>query len=189
MIKRYLLFLISIWTSMMLYAQVNVNLRGQVLDENDLGLMGVNVSVKGSSRGIITDIDGNFSLASLSQKDVLVFSFVGYETQEVLVGNRHRINVHLKPLVSELNDVVVVAYGAQKKATLTGALSTGRCGETDGSAGGQCHEYVGGCGAGCYLCADFRTARKGCCCSIYPWCGFYECFFVFSVGSGGWSRT
>ena len=124
MIKRYLLFLISIWTSMMLYAQVNVNLRGQVLDENDLGLMGVNVSVKGSSRGIITDIDGNFSLASLSQKDVLVFSFVGYETQEVLVGNRHRINVHLKPLVSELNDVVVVAYGAQKKATLTGALST-----------------------------------------------------------------
>ena len=117
-------FLLLAVSASSIYAQVRINLKGQVLDENNLGLMGVNISVKGSGHGVITDIDGNYELTSVSAKSVLVFSFVGYESQEVLVGNRQRINVHLKPLISELDDVVIVAYGVQKKETLIGALSS-----------------------------------------------------------------
>lgn len=117
-------FLLLAVSASSIYAQVRINLKGQVLDENNLGLMGVNISVKGSGHGVITGIDGNYELTSVSAKSVLVFSFVGYESQEVLVGNRQRINVHLKPLISELDDVVIVAYGVQKKETLIGALSS-----------------------------------------------------------------
>ncbi|WP_211325324.1 SusC/RagA family TonB-linked outer membrane protein [Larkinella arboricola] len=103
----------------------DVTVRGKVTDdEKGSGLPGVSVVLKGTQRGATTDPDGNFSIVVPDGKAVLVFSFVGYEAQEVTVGNRTSINISLKADTKSLNEVVVVGYGTQKKANLTGAVST-----------------------------------------------------------------
>ena len=83
---------------------------GTVIDKEKNTLPGVNIMVKGSSGGTITDMDGNFSL-NVASKAVLVVSSIGYETQEVPVNGRKLINVVLKSDVVALKDVVVVGYG------------------------------------------------------------------------------
>lgn len=88
---------------------------------SDISLPGVNVVVKGTSRGVVTDVDGNFSL-SVSSTDTLVFSFIGYNTFETLAGSRTYFEVYLEPSVSQLDELVVVGYGTMKKSDLTGAV-------------------------------------------------------------------
>ena len=105
------------------YAQ-SINIKGKVIDTSKETIPGVNVTIKGSTVGTITDIDGNFNIAVPGTKSVLVFSFIGYDTQEVTVGNKRNINVTLKPNSQELDEVVVVAYGTARKGDLTGALTT-----------------------------------------------------------------
>lgn len=94
---------------------------GKVTDNNRETLPGVNVIVKGTSRGTITDIDGKYSLSAATD-DVLVFSFIGYHTQEIPVGNRTTISVVLVEDVTSLEEVVVVGYGQQTKQSLVGAI-------------------------------------------------------------------
>lgn len=86
------------------------------------GIPGVSVLVKGTNRGTTTDAKGAFSLNDVNANNTLVFSAVGYETQEIVVGNRSQINVGLKVDVKSLGEVVVVGYGTQTKATVTGAV-------------------------------------------------------------------
>ena len=86
-------------------------------------LIGVNVAVKGTTIGIITDIDGNYTL-EVPSKSTIVFSYIGYQAQEVPVGNQSTINVTLKEDTQKLEEVVVVGYGTQKKVTVTGSVAS-----------------------------------------------------------------
>lgn len=101
-----------------------VAITGLVTDERNQPFMGVNVTVKGTRRGTVTSKDGRYSIAGLKDEDVLVFSFVGYSSKEVAVAGQTSINVTLLPLVGTLSDVVVVGYGTQKKATVTGSIAS-----------------------------------------------------------------
>ena len=97
-------------------------IKGVVLDDQGAPLSGVSVQVKGTDKGVITNAAGRFSL-EVADNVVLMISSVGYEAQEVPVGNENDITVHLKTSASDLNEVVVVGYGTQKKANLTGAVA------------------------------------------------------------------
>ncbi|GAB4109204.1 MAG: TonB-dependent receptor [Thermoflexibacter sp.] len=105
------------------FAQKKVS--GKVTDaEGGAALPGVTVVVKGTQTGTSTDVDGNYAISLPDGgSDVLIFSFVGYQTQEITVGNQTTINVSLATASSFLNEVVVVAYGEQKKVTVTGAVA------------------------------------------------------------------
>jgi TonB-dependent starch-binding outer membrane protein SusC len=96
---------------------------GVIVDEKNQPLTGVNVVVKGKTAGTITDIDGKYSINAAST-DVLSFTFVGFKTEEIAVGNQTQINVTLKEEVTTLNEVVVVGYGVQRKSDLTGSVSS-----------------------------------------------------------------
>ena len=103
--------------------QPGIPISGTVNDENG-PIPGVNVIIKGTTQGIATDVDGRFSINVPDRNAVLVFSFIGYATQEIVVGDRIRFDVTLVESVGTIDEVVVVAYGAQKKLTVTGAIST-----------------------------------------------------------------
>src|SRR5690606_942374 len=99
-------------------------IRGTVTDENGQGLPGVSILIKGTQRGMITDSDGRFTIDVPNGNGVLVFSYVGYQTQEIEVGSNTTLNVILKVDEKSLEEVVIVGYGVQRKATLTGAVNS-----------------------------------------------------------------
>lgn len=98
-------------------------IKGIVVDATGEPLIGVNVSVKGTTIGIITDIDGKYTL-EVPTNATLVFSYIGYRTQEHSVGNKTTINITLQEDTQNIDEVVVVGYGVQKKETVTGSVST-----------------------------------------------------------------
>lgn len=89
-------------------------IKGIVVDATGEPLIGVNVSVKGTTIGIITDIDGKYTL-EVPTNATLVFSYIGYRTQEHSVGNQTTINITLQEDTQNIDEVVVVGYGVQKK--------------------------------------------------------------------------
>ena len=97
---------------------------GKVTDDNGQGLPGVNVTVKGTTRGTSTNGDGAYTLESVNDQDVLVFSFVGYLAKEVPVGAVSKLDIVLATDTKALEEIIVVGYGTQKKATVTGSIST-----------------------------------------------------------------
>ncbi len=102
-----------------------VSVTGRVTDqETNEGIPGVNVLVKGTSKGTITDFEGKFSLAVPNGTDTLIFSYIGYSLQEVPIENRSVVDVILTPDIQSLSEIVVVGYGTQKKESVTGAIST-----------------------------------------------------------------
>lgn len=96
---------------------------GTVVDEKGVTMPGVSVEVKGTGKGTTTDVNGHFTINVADESAVLVFSMVGYTSQERPVPANHVINIQLSPDSKSLNEVVVVGYGTQKKATLTGSIS------------------------------------------------------------------
>ncbi|WP_223551924.1 TonB-dependent receptor [Aestuariivivens sp. NBU2969] len=102
--------------------QTSVN--GKVVDANGNSLPGVTILVKGTSNGTTTDFDGNYSINVENPDSVLVFSYIGYATQEIAVNDQNIINVTLQESTSELDEVVIIGYGAQKKVNLTGSVAT-----------------------------------------------------------------
>jgi len=98
---------------------------GKVIDANGQPLAGVSIVVKGkSAAGTTTDATGTFSLSNLSPSDALIFSFVGYESEEVKVGKGNLLNINMRTAASNsLNDVVVVGYGSTSRKNLTTAIS------------------------------------------------------------------
>ncbi|MBO4742159.1 MAG: TonB-dependent receptor [Bacteroidales bacterium] len=105
-----------------LHAQT-IDLRGVVLDESDLGIPGAYVQFKGETRGAMTDLDGRFTLKA-QKGDVLVVSFLGYADEEVVVGDQKELTIKMVPQANELEGVVKVAYGSQKKASVIGSITT-----------------------------------------------------------------
>lgn len=111
------------WTSYGALQDKSIQVTGTVTDEFG-PVIGATVQVKGSTTGVITDIDGKYIIQVPNEDAVLTVSFIGYLSQEVKVGGRRTVNVRLKENVQSLEEVTVVAYGVQKKATLTGAISS-----------------------------------------------------------------
>ena len=101
-----------------------ITITGTVTDDIGESIPGVNVTVKGTLTGVITGADGRFSINVPSADAVLVFSFVGYATQEFAVGDQRAINVTLIEDTRELEEVVVIGYGTIKKRDLTGSVSS-----------------------------------------------------------------
>ena len=106
----------------MIQQEKKITVMGNVKDENGEPLIGVNVVVRGTMIGCVTDIDGNFSLADVSENAVISISYIGYQTQDIPV--KATINVVLKEDSEALNEVVVIGYGTQKKVDLSGAVAT-----------------------------------------------------------------
>ena len=99
------------------------NVTGIILDETDTGIAGAYVVVKGETRGAMTDDQGRFNI-SVSPSDVLIASFLGYTDEEVTVGNQTNLTIKLIPQANELEGLVKVAYGTQRKASVIGSIST-----------------------------------------------------------------
>lgn len=97
---------------------------GIVNDESGAGLPGVSVVVKGTTRGTTTNSDGRFDVEVPNDNATLVFSYLGYITQEIMVGNQAQLTVELKVDAKSLEEVVVVGYGVQRKSDLTGSVGT-----------------------------------------------------------------
>lgn len=97
---------------------------GSVVDEKVEPIPGANVVVKGTTTGVVTNYDGTFSITVPDKEAILVFSFVGYISREFVVGDQKEINVILNEDLRQIEEVVVVGYGTQKKVNLTGAVST-----------------------------------------------------------------
>ncbi len=102
------------------WAQSTVS--GQVQDENGEALIGVSVLEKGTTNGTITDVDGNFQVRITQEKPTLIFSYIGYMTSEIPLNNRSQLDVTLREDVAQLQEIVVVGYGTQKRVNLSGAV-------------------------------------------------------------------
>ena len=113
------LFTFLIFCSSFAFSQV----KGKVTDDKSEALVGVSVTIKGTTKGTQTDQKGAYSIDAAANS-VLVFSFVGYETQEVTVGGQKEINIALANDDKILNEIVVVGYGSQLKKSVTGAVQT-----------------------------------------------------------------
>lgn len=119
---RAVVFIALLFFSTAIFAQVAV--QGKVTDNNNVPLPGATVTIKGTTSGTSTNAEGNFTISVPNQQAVLVFSSVGYSTQEVPVGNRTTIDLQLAPQAGTLNEVVVVGYGTLKRKEVTSAVAT-----------------------------------------------------------------
>lgn len=103
---------------------IDKTITGKVVDDTNSPLPGVSILVKGTATGTVTDIDGQFSLVVAGDESVLVFSYTGYLTQEVVVGAQTTINLTLQTDTKQLEGVVVIGYGTAKKSDLTGSVGS-----------------------------------------------------------------
>lgn len=123
MYRASMLLLITFLLGVTTFAQDKIRVSGTVKDDKGAPAANASVIVKGSTTGTTTDANGAFSLDVPNQKSVLVISSTGFQTQELVVGNRTSLSVDLAASVNQLNEVVVVGYGTQKKVTVTGAVA------------------------------------------------------------------
>jgi TonB-linked SusC/RagA family outer membrane protein len=124
-----LLVLFAFFTVSLSFAQAE-SVKGKLTSsESGLPLPGVNVIEKGTKNGTTTEFDGKFVLKNVSPKSILVFSFIGYKTQEIEVKNQKEFLISLIDSSARLDEVVVRAFGTQKKADLTGSISTVKMGD------------------------------------------------------------
>ncbi|MHB1107206.1 MAG: carboxypeptidase-like regulatory domain-containing protein, partial [Lutibacter sp.] len=122
--KAFLLMLCLFFVSINTYAQSGVTVNGKVTDVNGMPLPGANVVEKGNSNGASTDFDGKFSIRLQNDNSVLLFSYIGYLSREIVVGDQTNIVVTLGEDAAKLDEVVVIGYGSVKKKDLLGAVST-----------------------------------------------------------------
>ena len=103
------------------FAQTQV-IKGKIVDENGDPLVGVTIQEKGTNNGTITDMDGNYSIMA-GARSTLQIRYVGYQQEDIAVNGKNIINVNLKSELEDLDEVVVVGYGAVKKRDLTGSVA------------------------------------------------------------------
>ncbi len=97
---------------------------GKVLDEKGQPMVGVSITIKGTTRGTVTDPDGNFKLQVNSLNDILIFKFIGYIPYEIKAGESSPLNIKLSPNPTSLNEVLVVGYGTQRTGDITGSVGS-----------------------------------------------------------------
>lgn len=145
----------------------NIEVSGVVLDETGEPLPGVSILVKGTQRGATSGINGDFAIKA-GPRATLVFSFIGYEKQEVELKGRRKLRLQMEPAINQLDQVeIVVGYGSQRKEDLTGAISTlpERAERNPDSESARCHRKQNPRNAGS---RNFRTGRNGFCQNT--WC-------------------
>lgn len=122
-VKMKLTLLMMLFNSIIMVAQQSYTLTGTVVSaEDQFGIPGANVIIKGTTTGAQTDFDGNFTL-DVKSGDVLSFSYIGYITQTVTISNQETLNIVLVEDTNTLDQVIVVGYGTQKKSSVTGAIA------------------------------------------------------------------
>ena len=122
-LKLKLTLIIIMIFNVSLFAQGEYLLKGQVVSTKDtLPIPGVNVIIQNSTKGTTTDFDGNYQI-EVKKGDVLLFSYVGFATQVVIINNQKELNISLVEDLNKLDEVVIVGYGTQKKSHLTGSIS------------------------------------------------------------------
>src|SRR5690606_18260392 len=99
-------------------------IRGQVTDGDGSPLAGVSIKIQGTSAGAVTDEAGRYSINTVDEDGMLVFTYVGFVTQEVRVAGRTSIDVQLSPSSEALSEIVVIGYGTQRRSDLTGAITS-----------------------------------------------------------------
>lgn len=102
----------------------DITVTGTVKDTNGESLPGVSIIEKGTRNGTVSDIDGRFTISVQSSESILLFSFIGYATQEQTVGSRNSIDIVLLEDTKNLSEVIVIGYGTQEKKDVTGAMAT-----------------------------------------------------------------
>ncbi|WP_242922109.1 SusC/RagA family TonB-linked outer membrane protein [Pontibacter liquoris] len=122
-LRYFLVFPLFFASVVMALAQGNISVQGKVTDESGMALPGVTVLLKGTPTAAPTGADGAYIINVPDGSGTLIFSFIGYQSQEVPINNRSTINVQLNTDAKALDEVVVVGYGTQKKATLTGSVT------------------------------------------------------------------
>lgn len=120
-LKRLGFLILMFMFSAGMNAQITVS--GYVSDANG-PIPGANVVLKGTNKGVATNFDGVFTLDNAPSNGVLVFSFIGYKTKEVLINNQKQINVILESDSAALDEVIVIGYGTQRKESVTGSVSS-----------------------------------------------------------------
>ena len=105
-------------------AEQGKKVTGLVVDDTGAPLPGVTITVLGSTRGVITDVDGKFEISNIENKDKLVFSFIGMTSQIIDVGNNTEIKITLRSKTEELDDITIVAFGKQKKESVLSSIAT-----------------------------------------------------------------
>ena len=115
--KKYLLIFLALWTVSFVSPPSTIVITGTITDAVDgQPLPGVNVLVKGTTKGTVSDINGHYQITVNSPQDVLIFNFIGYTTQEVKVGQKRTIDVKMEADVQSLEEVVVTGYGSARRA-------------------------------------------------------------------------
>lgn len=120
--QKYLLLYLFLLATFSVHAQEDRTVTGTVTEALGAPLPGVNVLIKGTTNGTATDADGNYAI-TVPANGILVFSFIGYETKELQVGNQTVLNVVLSPSMQTLGEIVVVGYGTQRSEDVTGAVT------------------------------------------------------------------
>jgi len=124
--RNYLFFILGVFLfagSFRVSAQGGT-VTGKVTDESGEALVGVSVMKKGTSQGVMTDVNGNYSIGQVSESTVLVFSSLGMLPQEMRVGNRSRIDISLRSAETSLDEVVVVGYGTARRSDITSSITS-----------------------------------------------------------------
>ncbi|MBC9795668.1 SusC/RagA family TonB-linked outer membrane protein [Sinomicrobium weinanense] len=153
--QRLLYVVVMLYTAVGLYAQQGSTVTGTVLSGVDnVPLPGVTVRVKGTDKGAVTDFDGNYSIRATGEGDVLIFSYIGFRTEEVSVNGQSRIDVSLEEDLAKLDEVVVVGYGTQKKSDLTGSIAVVDAEEVNKVSGNDVGQLLQGRSAGVTVTGD-----------------------------------
>lgn len=125
-LKSWKIFMIfcSMFTSLYSVYGQSEQITGTVLDAQGVPIPGVNIVQKGTSNGVVTDFDGNFTIQLATGQDTLVFTYIGYQTKEIKVDNQTTLNITLQEDTQALDEVVVVGYGTTTKSDLTGSVAS-----------------------------------------------------------------
>ncbi|MCU4175193.1 SusC/RagA family TonB-linked outer membrane protein [Carboxylicivirga sp. N1Y90] len=144
--KSAIILLLAIFNISQVSAQSKM-ISGTVNDASGISLPGVTIAIKGTTQGTITDVDGQFSL-EVSPENTLIFSFVGYNEQEVLVGDQTTFNITLEEEAIDMDEVVVVGYGVQRKSVVTAAIGSVKGEELEKVSNGRVESALQGRTAG-----------------------------------------
>jgi len=145
--RKILFVFCFLFVSTLLFAQQEIVVKGVVKDADNIGIPGASVLLKGSSSGTITDLNGDYSL-NVSSNDTLIFSYIGFESQEIAVNNQETINIVLLESTNIVDEVVVIGYGEMKKGDLTSAMVSVKSEELVKAQSGQTMQALQGKVAG-----------------------------------------
>lgn len=157
--KKSLLHVLLMLVTGISFAQVTVT--GKIRSASDqMGIPGTSVVIKNTKIGVISDYDGNYTI-SAKKSDVLVFSFIGHKTQEVVVGDQTKIDITLAENISTLDEVIVVGYGTMKKKDMTSASVSLASSDIEKTVNTTVEQAIQGRAAGVYVTQNTGTPGGG----------------------------